>query len=385
MLDQALLAREFPFLAGEVFLNSSYITVPPVRTQRAYAKFMEDLVASYADDFLRIASVTTEQARRRIADLIGAHPEEIAFVKNTTEGIGIFAQGLDYRPGDNVVTIDQEHSANLFAWIKLQRQGVGLRVVQSRANAVQLADIASQMDAHTRAVAVSAVEFSTGFAVELEALGALCAERGALLVVDGIQALGRMEIDVERMNIAYLASGGNKGLFGILGAGFAYCRLDVIKRLTPPYASYQSTVNEHKPPAVTTDFSQLYWRDDAGRLESGNLNHAGIAALGAGVSLVLELGVTEIQRHILSLEKDLRRRLDGIGLRVVTAGGEQNRSGVVCVYYPQQKEDEVAALLRRRHIHTTMRGGYIRMSLHAFNTETDVEQAAEALWEIARL
>ena len=346
---------------------------------------MDQLVASYADDLITATAPIVAQARARLAELIGASPSEIGFVKNTSEGIGILSQGLNYRPGDNVVVIDQEHSANLFGWIKLQQRGVELRVVRSRDDAVLLEDIVALIDEHTRVISVSAVQFATGFAIDLQALGDVCKERGVLLSVDGIQALGRLSVDVKRMNISYLTAGGNKGLFGILGIGFVYCRTDLLEQITPPYASYQSIISSHRQPAITTDFSMLPWRLDAGRLESGNLNLAGIAALNAGTSLILELGVEEIQRHILSLEKTLRKGLEGISLRVVTPGGEKNRSGVICVYYPQEKETPVIELLKSLHIHTTMRGGYIRMSLHAFNTSTDVDHVVAALWDISRL
>ena len=385
MLDQALLTKEFPFVGKEIFLNSSYITVPPVRTQLAYYGFMDQLVNTYADDFIRNSEGKINEARRRLAEVVNASPEEIAFVKNTTEGIGILSQGLSYNAGDNVVVIDQEHSANLFGWIKLQQKGVELRIVRSRDDAVVLNDIVEKINEHTRIVAISAVQFSTGFAIDLELLGRVCKDFDVILSVDAIQALGRKEIDVKKMNISYLASGGNKGLFGILGAGFVYCSSDIIDQITPPYASYQSVESVHAQPAITTDFSQLRWHKDARRLESGNLNHAGIAALSAGTSLVLELGIKNIQAHILALEKMLRDKLVGVPLKVVTPDRDENRSGVVCIYYPLEKEDKVISLLQQRHIHVTMRGGYIRISFHAFNTQNDVAQIAAAIWDISEL
>ena len=241
------------------------------------------------------------------------------------------------------------------------------------------------MDDRTIAVATSTVQFSTGFRIDMDRLGGVCHEKGIHLFVDGIQSAGRLEIDVKKQHIDYLACGGNKGLLGTLGAGFIYCSKEIVEQVIPPYASYQSAVNHVKPPAVTTDFSRIEWKNDARRLESGNLNYAGIAAIKAGVSLINELGIENIESHVMALDKRLRDGIKGIRLNVVTPPEPINYSGIVCVFYPNAHEGQVIEILHRHKIYTTMRGGYIRMAMHAYNTEHDIDEAIAALWKIEKL
>ncbi len=382
MLDTALIDREFGFLRDVVFLNASYVIMPPVRTQKAYHGFMDDYVKAFGEDCVGKGWDMVKEARQELARLVNCEPSEVAFIKNTTEGIGIIADGYPFKKGENVIVADLEHTSNLYAWIKLQNKGVELRVVKSHDGSFNVEEMIGLIDGNTRAVGISSVQFSTGFRVDIDRLGEACRQKNVLLCVDGIQSLGRLHMDVKKQNIAYLAAGGNKGLLGTLGAGFVYCDKAVVQKIIPPYASYQSVENRVKPPAVTTDFSKLDWCPDSRRLESGNLNYAGIAALRAGVSLLNEIGVPAIEKHVLALDKHLREKLSGIGLKVVTPATEANCSGVVCIYYPAEHEREVVEILHRRKIYTTMRGGYIRMAMHLYNTEKDMDCAAEALWEI---
>ena len=167
------------------------------------------------------------ETRPKIARLINAaDPHEIAFVKNTCEGISIVADGFPLGRGDNVVVADQEHQANLYPWINVhQRKGVELKVVKSVHGEIPTEKMISMMDENTKILAISAAQFSTGFFTDLTTLGTECHKRGVVFVVDGIQVIGRIKIDVRKMHIDYLAAGSNKGLLGTLGEiGRASCR-----------------------------------------------------------------------------------------------------------------------------------------------------------------
>ncbi len=385
MLNQKLLDEEFGWLKDVIFLNAAYVVAPPLRTQTAWHSFMDDYIKTFSEDCVAHGQKIVEECRDELAKLIHCDRSEIAFVKNTSEGVGIITNGYPFQKGDNVIVADLEHTSNLYGWLKLQDKGIELRVVKSHDGSFSLDDMVALMDENTKAVGISTVQFSTGFRVDLNRLGEECKKRNILLCVDGIQSLGRLEMDVKKLNIAYLSAGGNKGLLATLGVGFVYCSKDIIKKIIPPYASYQAVVNRVKPPAVTTDFSKLEWHDDARRLEAGNANYAGVAALKAGVSLLNEIGVPAIEQHVLALDKRLREKIKGIGLKVVTPTTEANYSGVICVYYPPEHEKEVIEILHRRKIYTTMRGGYIRVALHLYNTEKHIDETAAALWEINNL
>lgn len=387
MLDQELITREFSFLGDEIFLNVSSVVMPPLRVQRAYEAFMPGYVANCGDDIVPRAWSLVENTRQKAAQLIHADsPLEIAFVKNTCEGVSILADGYPFQEGDNVVVADQEHQANLFPWINLhERKRVDLHVVKSREGEIDANDMIAAIDDNTKVLTVSAVQFSTGFYSDLCRLGNACREKGVIFMVDAIQALGRLEIDVQKMKIDYLAAGTNKGLLGTLGAGLVYCTDRIVRDIIPPYASYQSVVSHVAPPAITTNFDSLEWHPNARRFESGNLSYNCINAINKGMELLLELGISNIEQHVRELEHYLRERLRDLTLHIVQAADSKNWGGIVCIYYPQQAEQEVIAILQKHKIHCTMRGGYIRLGIDFYNTLKQMEEVSEALHEINEL
>jgi cysteine desulfurase/selenocysteine lyase len=385
MLDRSLIEREFPFLKDVIFLNAALVAIPPVSVQQAYFGFTQDYIATFADGVIERAWRIVEEARGEVAKLIGATAAEIGFVKNTSEGVGILANGFPFTAGDNVVVIDQEHPANLFAWIAQQPRGVELRVVPSRNGKVLADDILARIDDRTRVLALSAVQFSTGTYTRLERLGTICRERGILLAVDGIQAVGRLALDVKQLGVGYLSCGGNKGLLATTGAGFVFCDESWVRKIVPPYACYQSVRSHAKPPALTSDFSALDWHEDSRRFEAGNLNYAGIAAIGAGAKLLNALGLEEIERHVLALEEQLIEGIATLPLAIRSPLETECRSGILCIYYPAELEDRVRDILKRYRIYATFRGGYIRLCINFYNTRAQIQETVEGLREIAAL
>ncbi|MBQ6867550.1 MAG: aminotransferase class V-fold PLP-dependent enzyme [Clostridia bacterium] len=387
MLNLNLIQKEYGFMGDTIFLNVSQVVVPPKRVQDAYRKFMDDYVANFGIDIVPRAWDIVNNARPKLQKLINARdPHEIAFVKNTAEGISILANGIKYNEGDNIVISDQEHQSILFPWIAShERYGVELKVVKSIDREVDVDGLIEAIDEHTRVLAVSAVQFSTGFRANLKKLGDACHEKGVIFCVDGIQALGRLKIDVQDCHIDYMAAGGNKGLLATLGAGFVYCSDRIVKDIIPCYAGYQSTVSHVSPPSITTEFDSLEWYPHARRFESGNLSYNCIEAISNGVDLVLELGIENIEEHIKMLEKHLRSLISDLKLHVVQAKDEENWGGVVCVYYPAERESDVVRILEEHKIVCTMRGGYIRFGLEFYNTIEQMEIVSKALHIIDKL
>lgn len=387
MLNQELIREEFGFLDGEIFLNVSQVCMPPRRVQQAYGSFMDSYVARFGEGVVDEAWRIVNGCRPKLARLIHAREaHEIGFVKNTAEGMSILAAGYPLSPGDNVVIADQEHQSTLFPWINAhQTRGIELHVVRSENGAIPTERMIAAIDERTRVMIVSSAQFSTGYRSDLRALGAACRERGIVFAVDGIQTLGRFEMNVQEMNVDYLVAGSNKGLLGSLGCGFVYCSDRIVQQIIPPYAGYQSTVSHVSPPSITSNFESLEWYPHARRFESGNLSYNCILAVDKGVELLLELGVPQIEAHILSLEKRLRERIADLPLHVVTPGDASCWSGIVCIYYPREREQEVIDILRGAHIHCTMRGGYIRLGIDFYNTPEQMDAVADALHRVAAL
>jgi selenocysteine lyase/cysteine desulfurase len=387
MLNQKLIEKEYSFLGDSIFLNVSSVVVPPQSVQLAYNGFLENYIKNFGSDIVSKAWEIVNETRPKIAKLINAkEAHEIGFVKNTCEGISIIANGYPLKNGDNVVIADQEHQSNLFPWINIHEQkGIGLNIVKSVQGEIPWKDLISAIDDNTKILAISSVQFSTGFFADLKKIGNECRKRGVIFVVDGIQALGRLKIDVQDMKIDYLASGTNKGLLGTLGAGFVYCSDKIVKKIIPPYASYQSTISHVSPPAITTNFEKIEWYPHARRFESGNLSYNCIFAISKGVDLLLALGIDEIESHVRELEKLLRTLIKDLPLHIVQAKNSKNWGGIVCVYYPENNDEKVLEILTKHKIYCTIRGGYIRFGINFYNTREQIKIVADALFEIADL
>lgn len=333
MLNRDLIEKEYGFLGGEIFLNVSLVAMPPRRVQEAYGGFMADYVRNFGDDVVQRGWAIVNEARPKIAALINAGgPDEIAFVKNTCEGMSILADGYPLEAGDEVLIADQEHQSTLFPWINQRRRGAVLCVTKSLNGEIPIKRVLDGMNERTRVLVVSSAQFSTGFMSDLCALGSECRKRNILFAVDAIQTLGRIKLDVREAGIDWLAAGGYKGLLGTLGAGFVYCSDRIVGDVIPPYAAYQSTESHVAPPAVTTDFETLAWHPNARRFESGNLNYNGILAISRGVDLLLELGMDDIDAHVRELETRLRDRIRSLPLKIVEPRSPKNRSGIVCLF-----------------------------------------------------
>lgn len=386
MLDQALIEREYPFLGDTIYMDGCQIGIPPQRTQQAGRQFMDTYTQAILTDGDAGFGEARRTARAQLARLVGGRPEEIAFTKNTTEGVAILAAGYPLGPGDNVVTCDLEHPCNLFPWINASNnRGFSLRIAKTRGGTVQVPDLIAHMDDHTKVVAISAVQSGTGDRPDLAALAQACHQRGAILAVDAIQAVGRLDVNVRRLGIDYLACGGYKGLLAGFGVGFVWCDAALIPQIMPAYAGAFSSISFPVPPEVTTDKSVFTLREDSVRLESGTYNSFGICMLSSSVSLLLELGMEHIEAHVLRLEKRLRQQLAHSAFIVVTPQESRPGSGMVVAYYPAEQYERVEAVLAKEKVMLTHRPGYLRLVLSFHNTAEQVDMVARALcglrWE----
>ena len=189
-----------------------------------------------------------EAIRYEVARLVGAERDEIAFVASTTHGIGLIAEGFPWREGDTVVSAEDEYPSNLYPWMNLASRGVSLRLVPSRDGRIWIDDLIAAIDRSTRLLAISHVEFATGFRNDLDALADACHARGVALFVDAIQGLGPLTVDVRQTPIDFMAADGHKWLLGPEGAGLLFVRRDWIDRLRPTGVGWHSVVGSYNSP-----------------------------------------------------------------------------------------------------------------------------------------
>lgn len=346
------------------------------RAQQAFAVYAADLAENGDVNEPRWVK-RIEEVRGLAGRLINADPLDIAFVKNTSEGIGIVAEGLPWQAGDNVVTVREEYPANIYPWMNLASRGVELRAVASRDNRIDIDDLFAAIDSRTRLVTISSIEFASGFRNDLDAIGAECRRRGILFFVDAIQGLGVFPLDVRRTPIDFLAADGHKWLLGPEGAGIFYIRRELVERLRPVGVGWNSVVHSR-------DFSRIDFqlKPHAGRWESGSLNVGGITALGASMELLLEIGTSTIAQRVLELTDYLCERAIKAGWPAFSSRRDGDRSCIVSLLPVRGDAQTLKRLCRQRNIVVNQRAGRLRVSPHCYNTFEEMDRLLELLTSV---
>jgi selenocysteine lyase/cysteine desulfurase len=365
---------DFPVKRQFVYLNNASIGALSKKVVGAVTRFLEDVQDNgrlHYPDWCRYADTTIKE---RVGVLIGADKSEIAFVKNTTEGILIVANGLDWRPGDNVIIANIEYPSNVYCWMNLARRGVSIKWVKARAGRILLEDIDALIDRQTRLVSLSAVQFSNGFRLNLERLGVLCQSRGVLLHLDAIQWIGALPLDLRRCPVDFLSFGGHKWLLAPIGTGIFYCRKESMHHIHPHNVGYHSVDKSEDH----MDYD-LTFRPNAGRFEEALVNFPGIWGLEAAVELHLALGPTNEERYILGLNALAKRGLEAKGYEIVSPQGEGEASGVLSFRHPTLQAERIADKLQAAKINLAIRGGNLRISPSVYNDEAEIGRLLEAL------
>jgi len=372
-MDWTALRTEFPATRRWAFLDHAAVAPLTARARDALAEWAADLadngVASEPHWLKRI-----EEVRGLAGRLLGCDPLDVAFVKNTSEGVGIVAEGFPWRPGDNVVLAEEEYPANVYPWLNLAGRGVEVRRVPSRGSRILLDDLRAALDGRTRVVSLSWVEFSSGFRNDLAAVGSLCRERGIHFFVDGIQGLGVLPLDVRALPVDFLSADGHKWLLGPEGLGVFYARRELVGLLHPVGVGWNSVVGSF-------DFSQIDFtlKPHAGRWESGTLNVGGVHAFGASLGLLLRLGIPAVSARVLELTDYLCERARRAGLEVFSSRAPGERSGIVSLVVPGADAKALARRCRGEGIVVSARAGRVRVSPHCYNTPEEIDRAVAAL------
>ncbi len=315
-----------------------------------------------------------EQTRQSAARLVNADPAEIALLPNTTAGINLVAEGLDWRPGDNVVLPADEFPSNQYPWLNLAARGVEVRRVEPDGDHVSLAQLLAACDDRTRVVAVSWVGYAHGWRHDLDTLVDAVHRRGPLVFLDAIQGLGVFPLDVKQTPVDFWAADGHKWLLGPEGAGLFYVRRELLDQLRPIGVGWNSVVQGG-------DFSRIdpRWKPTAARYEGGTYNMGGQIGLGASLDLLLDYGPTAIGERLLMYTAEVRERLRSVGATVVGSDEPASRSGIVAFSWG----DEPCLAVRRRCLDRgvvlSCRGGRIRISPHAYNDASDLDRLIAAL------
>jgi selenocysteine lyase/cysteine desulfurase len=375
----ALRAAEYPWTLRDdiAYLNHAGTGPLPARTVRA----LDDFDRRRAEPWRVGADYqfkTLVRSRELCAALIGAEPNEIALMVNTTYGINVAANALSLSAGDVVVSSDREFPANVYPWMALERtRGVRYRRIPCRDRLPDEEAILRALDEpRVRVLTISWVSFETGFKVDLARLGAACRERGIYFVVDAIQGVGAAPLDVRVCHADFLACGAQKWLLSPWGSGFLYVRQELISKLEPHDVGWMAVRNSQ-------DFGrlcdyELEYLDDARRFEVITLPFQDFAGLNASLQLFLQVGLERV--HAMVEERatqivDWARRQAGV--RLVTPADRARRAGTVSII-PPNPADASRRLAEGGVVHS-LREGLIRLSPHFYTSAEEVERALALL------
>ncbi|HSE84545.1 MAG TPA: aminotransferase class V-fold PLP-dependent enzyme [Thermodesulfobacteriota bacterium] len=363
---------EFPVTDKYIYLDHAGIAPVSNRVKRAVEDFLKDVAEAGALNYGSWME-RVNRIRERCGELVGADAEEIAFVKNTSHGLSVIAEGLDWREGDNLIICEKEFPSNVYPWLNLGRKGVEIREVPSRGGRILIRDIERLIDTGTRLLTISSVQFANGFRVDLKRVGELCREKGVLLCVDAIQSLGVIPMSVKEFHVDFLAADGHKWLLAPEGTGIFYCRKELAEKINPPLIGWKSIQNE-------SDYDRVDFRlkTDALRFEEGSLSVMGIFALGAAVELLLEAGISRIEKRVLDLGDLIIGEAEKRKFNIKSPKDREERGGIVSVlrdFNPLWIKDK----LKEQGIMANVRGGAVRISPHFYNTEDEILRFFEAM------
>jgi len=361
-------AAEFPVTQRLIYLNHAGVSPIPARAAEAGCR---QLLRS-RDEGASRPRVWVEESntvRERFAALIGASSEEIAFVKNTSEGISIVAAGFPWKAGDNLVTANVEFPSNIYPWLRLESRGVEVRMVEAREGRVPREDLFAACDGKTRMIALSSVEFANGYRNDLAPIGEFCRKQGIFFCVDAIQSLGVLPIDVKSCGIDALAADGHKWLLAPEGIGGFYLSREVLEMVEPVVLGWHSVRNRF-------DFERydFHLAPDARRFEPGSFNMVGIAAFGASLGLLLEIGVERIWERVRRLTDRIIDSAERAGYELLSPRNPEDRSGIVTFRVAGADPQALWKSLLARGVVCSPRSGGIRVSPHFYNTPEEIDR-----------
>lgn len=328
---------------------------------------------------------TLDRFHHTVARLLDTGADNVSFQRNTTEGISLIAGGYPFRPGDEVIGYVHEYPANHYPWRNLVRSGVRLVELPNVTtdgkdaggqgpDSFSLDDLEQRITRRTRVVALSTVQFASGFALDVEAVAALCREHGVDLVLDAAQSLGALPLEPDKHGVAAIAAPGWKWLLGPIGSGLMYTSPAFRDKLEHVVVGAETMTQG-------TDYLDHSWspHKTAKRFEYATSSPALVAALEASISEIhLRYGVEAIRAEILRLQDLLIDQLDP-ALFAAVRHPPDNRSGIVCVVSRRRQPEELVQGLLDQGFATSARGGYLRLAPHFFVTDEEIGRLTDAM------
>ncbi len=365
--------REFPLSPDLIYLNHAAVAPWPLRTAQAVSRFAEENIrygAARYPNWIRQEGVLREQLR----ELLNApSTDDIALVKNTSEAISLVAFGLEWRDGDNIVSSNEEFPSNRIPWQALSSRGVAFREANLNAGPTPEDALFELVDARTRLITISSVQYASGLRLDLEKIGRFCRDRGIWFCIDAIQSLGAFRFDVQRYHADFVMADGHKWMLGPEGLAVFY---------TSPHARNALSLMQYGWHMVENagDYDSRSWLParTARRFECGSPNMLGIHALSASLSLILETGIETIETALLERTAYLAEAIANQPLlELLSPENSERRSGIILFRHRSMENQRLYQHLKQNGVICALRGGGIRFSPHFYTSLDLLERAMD--------
>lgn len=364
MTDWQSVRSEFPALQQWTYLNSATFGQCPSRARDAMNAHMTRRDAQACSDFLNWFS-DADGIRESCAKLIHCQPEDIGFAHSACAALAWLMNGLDWRAGDEVLTLEGEFPNNIYPQPLLQAAGVVFRQVPWE----KFYDAVTN---RTRLVLLSVLNYATGFRPPLVQVSEFLASRGVMLYLDGTQGAGVVHLDVSAIRPVMLAVDAYKWMLSPNGAGFVYVSPELRKTLLPTIIGWRSDRDWRNVNQL--NHGNPVFADSAERYEGGQIVFPSLYAMGAVVDWMVSIGPEQIEQRALQLAGYARTRLSAKGADVSPSG-----SPIITAKFADRDSGALAKALSEKRILVSARHGRLRVSTHFYNLEEDVDRLAEAL------
>jgi cysteine desulfurase/selenocysteine lyase len=365
----------FPITERYAYLNHAAVSAPPLPVVEAVQSQLRDVQQNGVVNYKNWIA-TKDRTRRGIAEMLNARPEQVVFMRNTSDGLSTIANGISWQQGDNIVTFRQEFPSNIYPWLNIRdRYGVEVRMCEEHEGRIDLNELIGLIDSRTRVVALSSVQYGSGFRTDLERVGRAAREHDALFVVDAIQSLGVIPMDVDAQFVDVAAGACHKWLLTPEGVGFLYISDRARARIHPTLVGWVSVQN----PEDYNNFDQE-WKEGALPWETGTGPTSLFYGLEAGLKILQAVGVERIKTYLFDLTDSLCEELTARGYEVVSSRQPGEKSQIVCIKpKPEWTPMSVYAHLKRQNVVVAPRGERIRISPHFYNDQSDIDALVSAL------
>ena len=370
------LRNKFPYLQnGIIYFNHAstgpFSSLVKERLTNLLTEKSENKIDDYGS-FLKVVDETKEL----VSEMINCNKDRIAFCDNTSNGINILAQSIDWKKGDRILLNDVEFPANVYPFLNLKRFGVEIDFAKSEKGIVTADQIISNIKPNTRLISVSYVQFLSGYRVDLEKIGNHCRSNNIIFCVDGIQGIGATRIDVKKCKIDFLSCGTQKWLLGMQGLAFIYVAKVLQKRMIPANVGWLSVENAWS----LLDY-KLDLKTSANVFQGGTLNSFGIYAFNTSLNLFKKFGFDKIEQQVLLNTKYFISKLKSIGINcLLSNGADEELAGIVTIKV--ENPETTFNKLTEKNIMCSHREGLIRFAPHFYNTTNEIDKVVDELQKI---